>query len=434
MSKTRVVLGISLALNLMLLALFAMPSDALRAISDAAPSPQERAAITRVTREGRQAPPAAAGTAIGSPDVDVQPGTARGEWTEQVRHHVAELRGRSVDENTVRLLGVAVAERLYRLRARELLKPPPGEEYWQARAMMFSSPGPDPMKLKEFQRMRRDRLALIEELFGEVGAISTEFNTPNHFAWPHYGQSEFAYVPGDQRLALIEYLERVSTGAEESRASRLARRLWTSPEAEVGQDEAIKGILGPEIFEEYERRSSSTSGMLKYELSAFQPSRAEFDALLRIERDFSARIAEAGIQTGKGTESMFLAVQDQKREAIKSLLGEVRYADYERMTDQAFRHLDSLAREMGLGAPVVRAGYAHIEQARTKVETLTAGKEMSDPKVQAAIQAIQRDLQSKLVDEFGMRGMSEREAQALLGPATSVYPQRLAARFFRWGP
>ncbi|MGQ0833618.1 MAG: hypothetical protein ACT4O5_01635 [Gammaproteobacteria bacterium] len=328
---------------------------------------------------------------------------------------------------------MAVAERLYRLRARELLKPPPGEEYWQARATIFGSPGPDAAKLKEFQRMRRDRLALIEELFGDVGAISTEFNTPNHFAWPHYGQSEFAYVPGDQRLALIEYFERVSTGADKSRASRLARRLWTSPEAEVSQDEAIKGILGPELFEEYERRSSSTSGMLKYELSAFQPSRAEFDALLRIERDFSARIAEAGRQTATGTESKLLAVQEEKREAAKSILGDVRYAEYERTTDGAFRHLDSLAREMGLGAPVARAGYAHIEQARTKVEALTAGKEMSDPKVQAGIQAIQRDLQSKLVDEFGMRGMSEREAQALLGPAMNVYPQRVAARFFRWG-
>lgn len=431
MPKTRVVLDISLALNLILLALFAMPSDTLRAISDAAPSPQERAAITTVAHEDRQTPPAAAATATGSPDV--RPGTARGEWTEQVRDYVAELRRRGVDENTVRLLGVALAERLYRLRARELLKPPPSEEYWQAPATMFSSPGPDPMKLKEFQRMRRDRLALIEELFGEVGAIATEFNTPNHFAWPHYGQSEFAYVPAEKRLALIEYLERASTGADESRASRLARRQWISPEAELGQEEAIKGILGPELFADYERRSSSTSGTLKYELSSFQPSRVEFDALLRIERDFRQRIAEAGRQMAPGTESKFLAVQDEKREAIKSLLGDMRYAEYERTTDQAFRHLDSLAREMGLGAPVVRASYAHIEQARTKVETLTVGKEMSDPKVQAAIQAIQRDLQSKLVDEFGMRGMSEREAQALLGPATSVYPRRLAARFFRWG-
>jgi hypothetical protein len=420
-----IVLSISLLANAALAALIAVPAKD--------PPPSSRATVaTAMADAAMEAPPPPSETAADTSSPPLAPAASvhsKDAWVRDVRELVAELRRRGVDEGTVQRLGVAHAERLYRMAARALLQSAEeSEDYWRvSEATRFrGSAGIEPPKLREFQRLRRERIEMLGELFGDYEAVATEFNSANHFAWG-WEQDQYAYAPPDKRIELTEFFERQGAGADQTPLQRYLSQQMYTPKQEIANEEKVKEILGPALFDEYVRQSSPTSMRLKYELAAFDPTRAEFDALLEVERAH-LDTAEAPIDPRQHERDVAA-----RRDAIREVLGESRYADYERATDEAYRHLESLARELGLGPPAARAAFAHVERARKQVLAVTGdGATIGEPKVQTALIEIRRETQKRVAQEMGLTDLSSNEQNMFLGPALNVHPQAIARRMFRW--
>ncbi|HKZ73410.1 MAG TPA: hypothetical protein VJ011_05055 [Steroidobacteraceae bacterium] len=433
MSKTGVLLVVSLALNAFFIVLFAQPLKPSRGTTEAPLAQPDTIAsgtadVSPSPFDGESASEAAAHAPVSSAK---RAGATGDDWKQMVEAHVAELRRRGVDEATIRRLAVAEIERLFQERARELLRRPHKAEYWETARDGRRSGYFDPEKLKAFQQLRREKLAQMRALLGDDYPAYAA--SPTATAYLRDDFMDFDYMPIDKRVALLEYLEKLSL--ESAASGMMVRaRLGANPFDDAKRDEEIREILGAELFEEYFRRSSATAQQLRHELASFHPTRAEFDALLAIERESGVR-GRGGVFDPVAAAKMQTA-QEQKIESVRAALGDERFAEYERANDWAFRNLDQLTRELNLEQEVAQRSFAHVERARAKVAALGTPRDMRDAATQAAVAAIQKDLVAKLSEELGLQDYNEQERQMLLGPAMNLWtPQRMGVtRAFRRGP
>ncbi|MGH8311339.1 MAG: hypothetical protein ACRETX_16290, partial [Steroidobacteraceae bacterium] len=326
MSKTGVLLVSSLALNVFLMVLFAAPLKSSRALIQGPPAADRVTPKRTISAEPE--PESSSVSVAASNSLEARPGRASDAgWVKALREHVADLRRRGVGEATIRSLAAAEAERLFRERVRELLSDRRTPEYWEP---LWDGYGPrffDEAKLNEFQRLRREKQAVMQQLFGDGYADAAATESASTFARVDYMQ--FDYLPADKRLALMEYLERSNLEMSTNPLTRVRSRLGENPFTDSKRDAEIRLILGPELFDEYVKRSSNSALQLRQDLATFRPSRAEFDAILAIERDFAARSGTVGRFADPAALTKFQAAGEQKLEAIRGALGDVRYADYE---------------------------------------------------------------------------------------------------------
>ncbi len=436
MKKENAFLAASVLLNAGLVALLAMPGATTPARGSQGPPADARGtpygSATAATPEVR-----ARAKADGEDDTIVASASAKSARPSShgVRELVAELRRRGVDEGTVRRLGVAHAERLFRLEARALFSRREKLEYWQSPATSRFSVL-DQARLREFQRLRRERVETLGQLFGDVEAEATEHNSVNHFLYDS-GEFEFEYAPAEKRLALTEFFEREMLGVARTPVQRLLWQQMPSPPRELEYAAKARDILGPELFDEYLLESSGLSSRLKYELAAMQPTREEFDRLVRAEyelmREQSETLATLRSPDGNVNQASFREAEDARRQVARDVLGDTRYADYERATDEAYRHLDQLARELGLGTSAARAAFAHVERARKQVLDLSPeGANLADPKVMDAMRKIRDQAEDGIADELGLQGLDDVERRTVIGPALSIHPRQISQRMFRW--
>jgi hypothetical protein len=436
MNKEHAVLVASLLLNAGLIAFLAVPAAT---VPIQVPAGGYHKGVTAPDAKNTQPLDVGATTTRPGTDETLPAATSseRARAGQSVRELVAELRRRGVDEGTVRRLGVAHAERQFRLEARALLSPREKLGYWQAPTDLYSFGHLDPTKLREFQRLRRARIDTLEDLFGNVDAEATEHNSVHHYV-SDYSARQFEYAPTEKRLALTELFERDLVGVGRTPVERLLSQHRRSPVRELDYADKAREILGPDLFDEYLLKSSAAAWRLKHELATMQPTRAEFDQLVRAEYEMMREKSEtiASLRPGPGGSVADSAdarkLEEARSEVVREVLGDARYAEYERATDPAFRHLEMLARELGLGTPAARSAFAHVERARTKVGALFPEGGNGDPRAMDEFRKIRNETRERIAEDLGLQGLSDSEQQGVLGPALYIHPQQTAQRMFRW--
>jgi hypothetical protein len=123
----------------------------------------------------------------------------------------------------------------------------------------------------------------------------------------------------------------------------------------------IDAILTPEEALEYRLRHSTTAALMRSNLSAFEPTEAEFRALFAINSRIDA--AAGTIMSSTYAEKRNQLTRDAEEE-IKAVLGESRFAEYKRAQQFDYRQLHKIAAAHKL--PPTAAVEAH--QAVTALE------------------------------------------------------------------
>jgi hypothetical protein len=417
MTKTRLFLAVSLICNAILGAWAALPGSRPADPQASGSTPAESSSSGIAAWFAKLAPsptPASSSASRSGSDAAY----SESGWTRSLYDDVSELRERGFDEATVRMLALAEAERLFRERAQAVLAPRRQTEYWEPRRQWSRV---EPAQLAIFQRLRREKVAAIAELVGP-GAESTERNTPDTFmAAP---LMTLDYLPVDKRLALSEYLETsefefAGTQGPFNRMRRATGNAANPAERELARDAQIRALLGPELHDEYLRRSSDVARRLRSELSAFRPTRAEFDALVAIEHDQRTQRIQMGVFSRGMSPDKMRMVTDQYDSSIRAALGEQRYADYESARDQSTVMLDRLVNELQLPPEAARASFEALQQARSKWQTLLSQASAQpnrapDPRIQTELSAVQKQLREDLAASLGLEDMSETDLTALL--------------------
>jgi hypothetical protein len=302
-----------------------------------------------------------------------------------------------------------------------------GKNYWEV-SDPRDSLALDAAKLRDFQALRREKYAALADALGRQ--YEAPYTADSVGTIVRSRSIDLDYLPPDARLKLLELLERQAYGDQSRRGvMRLATNGPGDHERQVVQRDAeIAALLGPAQFDEYLRRTSDVAGRLRYQLSAFRPTREEFDALLQIERERMIDAGGGAVLQDSVVPRFKTTTEEDRQQRLKAALGESRYAQYVRATDRSFQHLHAIAKERGLDGARAESGFARVEQARTRVARALESRTPGDPARSSEIEKIQKELTAQLVEDLELQDLGERESQALLGPALNVWTSASAAR------
>lgn len=134
-------------------------------------------------------------------------------------------------------------------------------------------------------------------------------------------------------------------------------------------------VLTPQELEDYDLRTGNTANQMRYNLTAFAPTEAEFRAIYKLQQAFDTQLGAMG--PGMPLEQMRARNDAQKllNDQIKAALGPERGAEYERATDFAYRQATLVADRLNLSATTAKdlwAAKADFEQRRTALITDTS--------------------------------------------------------------
>jgi hypothetical protein len=124
-------------------------------------------------------------------------------------------------------------------------------------------------------------------------------------------------------------------------------------------------LLTPEELAAYDLRNSPTASTLRRELATLELTEDEFKTLHALRKPYDERPrTEGGVVTiiGAGTANISGTLTPQEREAlnaeIKTVLGDERYAEYERAQDFDYRTLTQVAKLLELAPAKAREAHA----------------------------------------------------------------------------
>jgi hypothetical protein len=92
----------------------------------------------------------------------------------------------------------------------------------------------------------------------------------------------------------------------------------------------VAKLLTPQEYQDYLLRMTTLATMLRYRLADFQPTEQEFQSIFRVQKEYW----DAAAKSGKGPRNPLERVgmnadRSEVQTALRALLGEQRYAQYE---------------------------------------------------------------------------------------------------------
>lgn len=196
--------------------------------------------------------------------------------------------------------------------------------------------GPDPIN-GPAARLRRQFPDLAPEKVDQLAAIRERFD--------------------EQRQDLYSGFRGVLTPGERERLGALEKAMHAE----------FAAVLSPAELENYDLRTSNTANNIRFNLSTFQPSEAEFRAIYRLQSAYDEQFG--------GMAGPSLQDPTARRDAMKQLssqieaaLGPARYADYQRSSDYNYQQTSRLVARLGLPAETATSLHAvqkEFEERRT---------------------------------------------------------------------
>lgn len=356
------------------------------------------------------------------------------------KQYIANLRAIGCPEQTIQDIVIAEVDKLYagkeaalRLRT-EHLKP------WEVFAVSTRVTMERERKLRQLLREKRD---LLKELLG----IDVPLEAPSSLGGGLAGRDSrfekaFQDLPEGKRGAVraiqedywdkLEELNLRTMGFWEPEDQEEQRRLKIEYRTALA-----KTLTGDELLD-FDLATSSVGNRVRSEFSALsataQEMREIFRARWKLDEEASA-LAPSDPNDPQAARKRAEARQLAENE-IKSILGEQRYADYQRSRDPQFRNLARLAQETGLPSDTAIKAWDAQRLARDESNKLRSNPDFTPEQRDQLMRQMQAELDAAMTqllgreafDRFqqnygGARIFYERGAAALRrAPSASVAP------------
>lgn len=168
-------------------------------------------------------------------------------------------------------------------------------------------------------------------------------------------------------------------------------------------------VLTPEELEQYDLRSSRTAMQLQYNLSAFNPSEAEYRALYRLQAAFDEQFGQ--MYVAPTPEEMKARTQAQRdlQDQIAAALGPDRYAQYQRATDYNYRETIKLVGRLELPPETADNLYAvqkEYQQKQQEVFKAVRGSPDGFATIQQQLTALQQEATTRVSTVFNGDAMA----------------------------
>jgi hypothetical protein len=217
----------------------------------------------------------------------------------------------------------------------------------------------------------------------------------------------------DPRVLLLDFISE-SKRREIAALYTQLQREWDGVRGDIAQgdfaykhdahqqesDRRIKELLTPEESLQYDLRISMTADSLRSQLVGFDPTESEFIELYKIRKEHDAARDEKITANRGDSPEIWRAYKDGLNLAVKSILGEERYADYDRATDFGFQQILVVTQKAGLPTSTAVNAFKMQRTAIGKAYELRQGN-MDKEQLNAALSSLRTATEASLESILG---------------------------------
>lgn len=360
-----------------------LPGDSLASRALAARSPNHS------TPESTPPPPAANAAA---------PFDWRVVESADYRKYVANLRAIGCPEETIRDIIIADVNKLFETRRQELQQGRPKFQYWKAGNPLAAVV--DPAIMEKQKLLNQEKRDLLKEI---LGVAPDDKNEPV-VAWANPLDNLLDFLSPAKRAQVQEVMQQ-----QQSKLVKLASGSGTMDSEDIkklqtlhreGELELAK-ILTPAELEDYQLRWSQTSMMLRHSLSGFDPSEEEFRTIFKMRKPIDDAFTVFNDSADPDSAQRRAEAEAKLKESLRQVLGDARYADYERSQDYQYQQIAKVADRQGVSKEDTIRAYDMAHTAQLEVFRLQADDSLGSEQRQRAIDAIRAESERSLRQALG---------------------------------
>ena len=359
-----------------------------------------------------------ASASAGRPNVPAPPlpvmlnepdGTNEFHWgqleSEDYKTYVARLRAIGCPEQTLRDIIIADLDKLLAPEFRTALGRRKELKYWEPEEEEMANdvdPGEVVRKERELDKRKRE---IIRELVG--ADLSRERMKAS--GQEDYYERRLKFLPEGQRTRVRELLERFDEAEQEIRSREELQEGGLS-----GADRAqlrmlreqrtteLAKLLNPDEKHLYELWLSPLANQIRHATYGMNASEEEFLGIYQARAGYEATwgLREAELLDENSRQQLQLA-QQQMETQIKELLGEERYAQYVRGSDDDFHLLSGLVTRFQLPKEKASEVYGYKNVAMTYRAEILSNPSLPPQQREAALQAIKEETRKSVRDALG---------------------------------
>ena len=318
------------------------------------------------------------------------------------KQYIANLRAVGCPEQTIQDIVIAEVNKLYAGKEAALRLRPEHLKPWEVFAVSTRVAMDRERKLRQLLREKR---ALLKELLGidvpvempsalSGGVASREARFEKAYQNLPEGKRDLVRAIQEQYWDKSEELETRIMGFWEKQDYEEAVRLRAELRSSLAK------TLTPDELLDYDIGTSSNASRYRSELAAVNVSDQEFRELFKarhaIDEEFNTGLPNDPDSARKRAEARRML-----EESMKSVLGEQRYADYQRSRDSQFRNLARLAQETGLSSETAIKAWDVQRLARDESNKLRANPDLPPEQRDQMMRQMQAELDATMTQLLG---------------------------------
>ena len=312
------------------------------------------------------------------------------------RQYIANLRAIGCPEETIRDIINADVNKLYAEKKKLARGAPKKFEYWKAGNPLAGLMG-DPESLQKMRALEEEKNAVLRALGIEPDPMSQMLAA----AGGNPMDTMFDFLPEAKRTTLMQTMADSGSKIMES-----AGDVANDPEAMINaqreMEDAIRAVLTPEEFLDYQLRFSMTANMLRQQITGFEPSEEEFLAMFKLREEFDREYSPMMLADATEAEQAeHRQAQDQLKEQIRTALGDERYADYERAQDYQYQQLHRIVQRAGLTTATANEVHDMRKIAENQANQVRVQQDLTPEQRNAALRAIRQETERTIQQTLG---------------------------------
>lgn len=255
---------------------------------------------------------------------------------------------------------------------------------------------------EESRRLQREMREETERLLGV---------DPNQSRWQ---DQRLAFLAPEKRQALQEiqqdYQELISEVNQEMQGFRLPSDAEKLRFLQDEQKRDLEALMTPEERQAYDLRMSSTAQQLRWKMTQYDASEAEYLAIFPIQKAFDDKynLQNDGYSAQPERDQNYWKerreAEKQVQDQIKSILGEQRFADSVRMQDNDWRQLEAATRRLALPADTPALLYSLRDTASANVQQIADNPNLATDQKKAALAALATSTRDQVRASLGAEG------------------------------
>jgi len=317
---------------------------------------------------------------------------------------VSNLRAVDCPPQTVQDIVVARVNRQFAAREAELKLRPEHIKPWDAAQWSDES---RELRQHKLRSLAREKRALLKELLGVD--VAGDAPTGSTVRSTERFETGYAALPDSKRDGVRQVQERFWDQLEA--LERRTRGYWEPEDLEEykrlreERSRLLAGVLTPAELEEFELATSETGNRLRSEFAAFGPTDEELRQIYRLRKPLDDQFDAGPMRSDSGESSAQRAQAFQQYEQqLKSVLGEARYAEYQRSKDPQYRSFTRLGQEAGVAKESLVKAYEAQKVTQTEAARVRADANLGPDRRQQALKTLQDELDQTMRQLLGERG------------------------------